>query len=133
MLVRLNFHSGKPAYLQILEQIKYALASGGLRPGDQLPSIRAMAEDLHINRNTVAKAYSELEHEGIVKTLRGKGVYCREGVSPLRDDAREGILTQAIDAAIVQAHHFQVNGKEFLRRVEQRLDDFEKQRRQQRE
>ncbi len=128
MILQLNFKSGIPAYLQILEQVKYALASGALRPGDQLPSVRALAEDLRINRNTVAKAYAELEHEGIVKTLQGKGVFCRKGVSPLREETRERILVQAIDAAVVQAHHFQVGRRDFLELVRRRLDDFQERR-----
>ncbi|MCA9447989.1 MAG: GntR family transcriptional regulator, partial [Candidatus Omnitrophica bacterium] len=75
MFVELNFKSGKPAYLQIVDQIKGAAASGRLAPGEALPSIRALAEELRINRNTVAKAFGELEHQGIVRTLHGKGVF----------------------------------------------------------
>ena len=75
MYFELNFKSGKPAYLQIIEQVKYALATGALRSGDQLPPIRVLAERLRINRNTVAKAYGELQHEGVVEMEQGRGVF----------------------------------------------------------
>src|SRR5258705_34560 len=61
MMIQLNFKSGKPVYLQVVDQIKAAAASGALRSGEPLPSIRPLAEQLRINRNTVAKAYAELE------------------------------------------------------------------------
>ena len=63
MLFRTNSSSGVPVYLQLIEQVKHAVDVGALRPGDQLPAIRRVAEDLVINPNTVAKAYRDLEHE----------------------------------------------------------------------
>jgi ribosomal protein L16/L10AE len=73
MKLNLNFRSGIPVYLQIAHQIKAAAASGALRDGDALPSVRVLAEDLRINRNTAAKAYAELESEGVIETRMGKG------------------------------------------------------------
>lgn len=64
MLIRPNPSSGVPIYLQLMEQVKHAIETGALRPGEQLPGIRPLAEELVINPNTVAKAYRELEHEG---------------------------------------------------------------------
>ena len=64
MLIQLNFKSGKPVYLQVVDQVKAAAASGALRAGEPLPSIRPLAEQLRVNRNTVAKAYAELEGPG---------------------------------------------------------------------
>ena len=64
MLIQLNFKSGKPVYLQVVDQVKSAAASGALRTGEPLPSIRPLAEQLRINRNTVAKAYAELKGRG---------------------------------------------------------------------
>jgi GntR family transcriptional regulator len=121
MLISLNFKSGKPAYLQIVEQVRSSAAMGELRPGDALPSIRVLAERLRLNRNTVAKAYAELEREGVVTTERGKGVFCAAGQSPLSRKARAAILTDVIDVAVVQAHHFQVSRKELLALVEERI------------
>lgn len=125
MFFELNFKSGKAAYLQIIEQVKYALATGSLRAGDQLPSIRALAEQLRINRNTVAKAYGELEHQGVVATEQGRGVFCVDGGSQLDGRARRKILSQALDGVIVQAYHLQVNDGELLNLMKERLREFE--------
>ena len=130
MLIELNFKSGFPAYLQIVEQVKRGAAAGALREGDQLPSIRELAERLRINRNTVAKAYAELEHEGVAETVQGKGVFVTGSASPFSKKVRASILIEAVDAAVVQAHQLQVGPEEFLGVVRARLDDFEKRRRQ---
>ena len=124
MLIQLNFKSGKPAYLQVVDQIKSAAASGVLRPGEPLPSIRPLAEQLRLNRNTVAKAYTELESQGIVETLAGKGSFITENNSPFKKAVRQKMLADDIDAAVVQAHHLQVNEKDFLELVKERLEIF---------
>lgn len=125
MFLQINFSSSKPAYLQIVDQVKWAAASGALRPGEPLPSIRPLAEQLRINRNTVAKAYSELESQGVIETLAGRGCFLKDPGSPLRKEVRQNLLTQEIDGLIVQAHHLQVPRTELLRMVEQRFDHFE--------
>jgi GntR family transcriptional regulator len=75
MLLRPNPSSGVPIYLQLMEQVKHGIETGALRPGEQLPGIRPLAEELVINPNTVAKAYRELEHEGIVEIRHGAGAF----------------------------------------------------------
>src|SRR5215216_7158305 len=75
MLFRPNPALGVPIYLQLMEQVKHAIETGALRPGDQLPGIRPMAEDLVINPNTVAKAYRELEHDGVIELRHGAGAF----------------------------------------------------------
>ena len=75
MLLRPNPSSGVPIYLQLMEQVKHAIETGALRPGEQLPGIRPLAEELVINPNTVAKAYRELEHEGIIELRHGAGAF----------------------------------------------------------
>jgi GntR family transcriptional regulator len=129
MFVQLNFQSGVPVYLQIVEQVKSAAASGALRPGESLPSIRPLAEQLRVNRNTIAKAYAELESQGVIETLAGKGCFLTHRRSPLRADAKRELLTRDIDAAIVQAHHLQVSRDQFLALTRQRLDAFEQKQR----
>lgn len=126
MVIQINYKSGKPVYLQIVEQIKYAAAAGNLKAGDAIPGIRPLAEKLRVNRNTVAKAYQELEREGVVETRAGKGCYITENHSPLKKSFRQQILTEAIDAAIVQAHHFQIDDKEVLALLRKRLEKFSK-------
>lgn len=75
MIFRVSHSSGIPLYLQLMEQIKHAIETGGLRTGEQLPAIRKLAEDLVMNPNTVVRAYRELEHEGIVELRHGSGAY----------------------------------------------------------
>src|ERR1019366_3035078 len=128
MLLQIDFKSGKPVYLQLVDQIRYAAASGGLRTGEPLPSVRALAEELRVNRNTVAKAYAELESQRVIETIAGKGCFVRATSSPFKKDVRLKLLAQAIDDAVVQAHHLQIAKAEFLRRAEDRLDAFEQKR-----
>ena len=129
MLFQINFKSGLPIYLQIVDQIKTAAASGALRAGEPLPSIRPLAEDLRVNRNTVAKAYSELESLGVIETLPGRGCFLKENHSALRKEVRRKLLTEEIDQAIVQAHHLQVSREEFLKLVHERLNALDDKRR----
>jgi len=129
MLLQINFKSGKPAYLQIVDQVKAAAASGALQPGEALPSIRPLAEDLRLNRNTVAKAYSELESQGVIETLPGRGCFLKENHSPLRKEIRRKLLIEEIDQAIVMAHHLQVSGAEFLKLIQERMEALEDRRR----
>ena len=75
MLVKPNPSSGVPIYLQLMEQVKHAIETGALRSGEQLPGIRPLAEELVINVNTVAKAYRELEHEGVIELRHGAGAF----------------------------------------------------------
>ena len=75
MIFRPNPSLGVPIYLQLMEQVKHAVETGALRPGEQLPGIRPLAEQLVINPNTVAKAYRELEHEGVVELRHGAGAF----------------------------------------------------------
>ncbi len=126
MFIELNYRSGKAAYLQIAEQVKYAAASGSLLPGDSLPGIRPLAERLEVNRNTVAKAYSELEKEGIVEIITGIGCIISKSNSPLKKSVRNKLLEEAVDAALVQAHHLQASEDEFLDIVRKRMKTFSK-------
>lgn len=128
MRFQLNFKSGKPVYLQVVDQVKSAAASGAVRPGESLPSIRPLAEELRVNRNTVAKAYAELESQGVIETVAGKGCFVRAASSPYRKAIRVELLAQEIDAAVTQAHHLMVDKAAFLRLAEERFDAFERQR-----
>ena len=125
MLFHLNFKSAKAVYLQLVDQVKAAAASGAVRPGDPLPGIRPLAEDLRVNRNTVAKAYAELESQGVIETVAGKGCFVRTNGSPYRKDVRRKLVGEVIDDAVVHAHHMQIGKAEFLRLAEERFDDFQ--------
>jgi len=78
MDLRINFASGVPIYVQLAEQIKHAVETGAVRAGEQLPTIRKVAEELAMNPNTVARAYRELEHEGVIEVRHGSGAYILE-------------------------------------------------------
>src|SRR5438067_1473982 len=127
MRFQLTFKSGKPVYRQIVDQIKSAAASGAVRPGEPLPSIRPLAEELRVNRNTVAKAYAELENQGVIETVAGKGCFVRAASSPFRKAVRLELLTREIDDAVIQAHHLLIDKAEFLRLAGGRFDVFEEQ------
>jgi GntR family transcriptional regulator len=129
MMLQVNFKSGKPVYLQVVDQIKSAAASGALQAGEPLPSIRPLAEELRVNRNTIAKAYGELESQGVIETLPGKGCFLKENNSPFKKDARRKMLIEEIDEAIVAAHHLQVPRGEFLDLVRDRLDTLDEKKR----
>jgi GntR family transcriptional regulator len=126
MIAQIDFKSGKPVYLQLVDQIRYAAASGGLRAGEPLPSIRPLAEELRVNRNTIAKAYAELESQGVIETIPGKGCFLKENNSPFTKSVRQKLLLTEIDEAVVMAHHLQVDRDKFLALVKERLDYFER-------
>src|SRR5258706_13471898 len=125
MLFQLNFKSGKPVYLQLVDQVKSAAASGAVQPGEPLPSIRPLAEELRVNRNTVAKAYAELESQRVIETVAGKGCFVRANSSPFRKEVRLKLVAEEMDDAVVQAHHLQITKSEFLRLAEDRFEAFE--------
>lgn len=129
MLLQINFKSGMPVYLQVVDQIKSAAASGTVQSGESLPSIRPLAEELRVNRNTIAKAYTELESQGIIETIPGKGCFLKPNNSPLKKEVRRKLLTEEIDQVIVQAHHLQVPPAEFLNLVRDRLAAMEQRQR----
>ncbi len=128
MRFQLNFKSGKPVYLQLVDQVKAAAASGAVQAGEPLPSIRPLAEELRVNRNTIAKAYAELDSQRVIETVAGKGCFVRATSSPFKKDVRLKLLAQEIDEAVVQAHHLQIEKSEFLRLAEDRFDAFEQKR-----
>lgn len=126
MIFQIDFKTGKPVYLQLVDQVRYGAASGALRTGEPLPSIRPLAEELRVNRNTIAKAYAELESQGVIETIPGKGCFLKANDSPFNKQARQKILVKEIDEAVVAAHHLQVDRAAFLALVRERLDYFER-------
>jgi GntR family transcriptional regulator len=126
MMFHVDFKSGKPVYLQLVDQVRYAAASGVLRSGDALPSIRPLAEELRVNRNTVAKAYAELESLGIIETIAGKGCFFKENENPLTKEARHKLLVARIDEAVVTAHQMQVASPVLRELLEERIRFFER-------
>src|ERR1700732_4099569 len=97
MIFQVDFQAGKPVYLQLADQIRYAAACGRLQPGEALPALRPLAEELRINRNTIAKAYA-----------------CKQNKPHFSDPVRKQLLQAEIDEAVVMAHHLQVDREKFL-------------------
>jgi GntR family transcriptional regulator len=103
MLFAPNPSSGVPVYLQLMEQVKHAIETGALRPGEQLPATRKVAEDLVMNPNTVAKAYRELEHEGVIELRKGLGAFVADnGTTKAGDLVRRAqpVLRSAMDRMV---------------------------------
>jgi GntR family transcriptional regulator len=102
MIFRPNPALGVPIYLQLMEQVKHAIETGALRPGEQLPGIRPLAEELVINPNTVAKAYRELEHEGVIELRHGAGAFVSSQALKSRKAADSLRTAQPIVAAAIE-------------------------------
>ncbi|HET6422622.1 MAG TPA: GntR family transcriptional regulator [Planctomycetaceae bacterium] len=120
MQLHISPANGVAIYLQIVQQIKYLVASGRLTPGTELPAIRVLAEQLVVNPNTVARAYRELEAAGIVEKRRTAGTYVSEQGSPLARRERIKILTERIDALLVEAQQMSIPFAEVQTLVEER-------------
>jgi GntR family transcriptional regulator len=120
MQIKISPTDGVPIYLQIVNQVKYLIASGRLAPSEEIPPIRVLAQQLLINPNTVARAYLELEREGVVSKKHGSGTYVSETASPLARRERLKILQQRIDALLVEASHLGVDFDELSGLLKQR-------------
>ena len=119
MILRVNQSSGIPLYLQVMEQVKHAVETGALRSGDQLPTIRKLAEDLVMNPNTVARAYRELEHEGVIELRHGSGAYISESVGWNSKITRkaQAVVQSAVERLVAAG----LSGSEIRRLVENEL------------
>jgi GntR family transcriptional regulator len=114
MDIRIAPHDGVPIYLQIVNQVKYLVASGRLVPGEELPAIRVLAEQLVVNPNTVARAYRELEVAGVVTKRRTAGTYVSDAGSPLARRERVKILTERIDALLAESRQLGIRTDEVI-------------------
>tara|TARA_E500000331_G_C17050369_1_gene623665 strand:+ start:135 stop:518 length:384 start_codon:yes stop_codon:yes gene_type:complete len=112
--IHLSEKDGVPFYLQIVRQVKYQVASGRLTAGEEIPAIRNLAERLTINPNTVARAYRELEQEGVVVKKRTAGTYIGDRPSPLAKEEQLRILTERVDALLAEAGQMQVSQQELI-------------------
>jgi len=118
--LHISSHDGVPIYLQIVNQVKYLVASGRLEPGEELPPIRTLAEQLLINPNTVARAYRELELAGVVTKRRTAGTYVSDTTSPLARRERLKIITERIDALLAEARQMSIDREELIELIQER-------------
>ncbi len=120
MQIRVSSNDGVPIYLQIVNQVKYLVASGRLAPSEQLPPVRKLAEQLLVNPNTVARAYRELENAGVIVTRRGSGVFVSDSGSPLARREQNRILNERIDMLLTEARQMNVDMEVLVGLVRQR-------------
>jgi GntR family transcriptional regulator len=125
MDITLNLADGVPIYRQIVNQIKYSVASGLIRPGEELPPIRTLALQLKVTPNTIVKAYSELEVAGVVHTRRGAGTYISAGRQHIARRERQRILEQRIDVLLAEAHQLNFTAEDVVQMVRSRREAME--------
>ena len=121
MDITISLSDGVPIYRQILNQIKYLMASGQLLPEEELPPIRTLALQLKVTPNTVVKAYDELETAGLIHKRRGAGTYVSDVTSPLAKRERQRIIEQRVDALLAEAHQLNFTADDVLRVLRERL------------
>ena len=120
---QLNPKSGVPIYRQIQDQVRYGIASGLLGPGEQLPTVRSLAVELSVNPNTVIKAYSELEREGILTTEQGSGTFvAAQQPAPLADENRQSKLETLCSEFLAQAARFGFSSQDLMNGIQMLIE-----------
>ena len=126
MFLKIDATNGVPLYFQIAKEVKHSIAVGSLRPGEQLPSVREVALQITVNPNTVAKAYRELELQGIVETRRGTGTFVSKEVVSISKEERSRTVAELIDRALDEAEHLRMSESELMRLFDDRVTAFKK-------
>ena len=124
----LDIKSGVPFYRQIVDQIRYGIASRRLLPGEQLPTVRDLAVQLELNPNTVRKAYSELEILGVLDTQQGTGTFVSHKEIEIGDVEKDRMLAQICDEMIARGHQYNLNLKEIVEYLQRRLNNGQEER-----
>ena len=122
MIFQVDPASSKPVYQQLMDQVKLAIAGRRLRPGDKLPTVRDLAVQLRINRNTVARVYSELEREGILYTRAGHGSFVSDQASPYSNAEQRRQIASRADDLIAQARLYGYDRDALEQLFAQRMD-----------
>jgi len=120
MDISINLTDGVAIYRQIVNQVKYLVASGLLRPGEELPPIRTLALQLKVTPNTIVKAYDELESAGVVHKRHGSGTFVSDGRPKLALRERRRVIEQRIDALLAEAHQLNFSPEDILRMIRER-------------
>jgi GntR family transcriptional regulator len=123
--IHISANDGVPIYLQIVNQVKYLVASGRMKPGDELTPIRVLAGQILVNPNTVARAYRELETAGIVEKRRTAGTYVAEQGSPLARRERMKILAERADGLLAEASQMGVGFEDLVELMRERQSALE--------
>jgi GntR family transcriptional regulator len=128
MLITIDPSNGVPIFLQIVQQVKYKIAAGALKEGDQLPSVRELAISLRVNPNTVAKSYTELERSGIITAKRGMGCFVADKAVVIKKNERLKIIAQHIERALTESFHLDIPIEEVEELFNQEINKMRKRR-----
>ena len=120
---KLDLKSGVPFHRQIVDQIRYGIASKRLLPGEQLPTVRDLAVQLEVNPNTVRKAYSDLELLGILNTQQGTGTFVGHKEIEIDDDEKQRMLRQVCDELVARGHQYNLTLADIVEHLQWRLCD----------
>ena len=125
MILHVNTSAGVPLYLQVESQLKHAIAAGALKADDLLPSVRKLAAELRINPNTVARAYQNLERDGVIRTVPGGGTYVADNVPGLLKSEKLKRLRPLAVQIAVEGSHLRLSHEEILKLVHETLEGLE--------
>jgi GntR family transcriptional regulator len=120
---KLDLKSGVPFHRQIVDQIRYGIASDRLMPGEQLPTVRELAVHLQVNPNTIRKAYSELEILGILNTQQGTGTFVSHQQVEIGADEKKRMLRQICDEFVARGHQYGFTLKEIVTHMQRRIEN----------
>ena len=124
MQIRIDNASGRPVYQQIIDQVKRDIALGLLARDEKLATVRQLAGQLAINPNTIAKAYRQLEQEGIITTKPGAGAFVASLDSTLSQAVKEKVVCQELERVVVEAFHMQIDGPTLLEWFNRAIEKF---------
>lgn len=124
MHIQISVHDGVPIYRQIVNQVKYMVASGQIQSGEELPPIRVLAKQLLVTPNTIVKAYDELEREQVVQKRQGSGTYVSDFLSPLAKREQHRILAQRADVLLTEAQQMNVSFSDLVELLQERHEQL---------
>ncbi len=123
--IKISYEDGVPIYRQIVNQIKQLVASGRLPVGSELPPIRKLAQSIVVNPNTVAKAYKELEYQGVIYSRQGAGCFVSDRESPLSKQERQRILRDYVQQMLTQAHQLDFSYEDIINEINRQINEEE--------
>jgi GntR family transcriptional regulator len=124
MQIRIDNASDRPVYQQIIDQVKRDIALGRLGKDERLPTVRQLAGQLAINPNTIAKAYQQMEREGIITTRPGSGAFVANLDSDLSSSVKKKLISEDLERAAVDAFHMQIDSETLLKWFNEAIDKF---------
>ncbi|MBS3984987.1 MAG: GntR family transcriptional regulator [Selenomonadales bacterium] len=123
-MFNIDQRSATPIYQQLIQQVKEAILRGGLCAGDKMPSVRELAGQLAINPNTIQKAYQELERQGVIESLRGRGTFVCQSVAPTVDAQKQAKVSESLRRVVIEAHYLGLSAEKIMTMVEEHLHDL---------